>query len=64
MPIVDSDIDTFTDVAKTVDENLSLLFLTVFHSDIASLSSSDFRAITKGINRKKLAESGITIPRV
>ncbi len=62
--ISDPDLDKFLQTAGKVDYDLNLLFLSVFHQDSASLSSKDFRTITRGIDRKKLTGVGIVLPRV
>ena len=62
--ISDQDLKNFTRIANRTDYNLSLFFLSVFHQDLTSLSPADFRVITKGMNRKKLAETGVVLPRI
>lgn len=62
--ISDEDLEKFIHTAQQVDDSLNLLFLIVFHQEIASLSTTDFRVITKEIDRKKLADAGITLPKV
>ena len=60
----DSDLNAFIGMAEKVDYDLNLLFLSVFHRDIVSLSNPDFRTITREIDRSKLRNAGITLPRV
>lgn len=62
--ISDKDLEKFIQTAQKVDDDLNLLFLIAFHQELASLSSIDFRIITKGIERKRLADAGIILPRV
>ena len=62
--ISDPDLDKFLQTAEKVDYDLNLLFLSLFHQDVSSLSAKEFRAITRGIDRKKLAGAGIVLPRV
>ena len=61
--ISDRDLDKFSQIAKRTDYDLSLLFLSLFHQELASLSTKDFRVITNGMDRKKLAAAGIVLPR-
>ena len=61
--VSDSNLDTFIDVAETVDYNLSLLLLSTSHQDMASLSQKDFRTIMRDVSRVKLAKAGISLPR-
>ena len=61
--ISDQDLDKFSQIAKRTDHDLSLLFLSLFHQELASLSTKGFRVITKGMDRKKLAAAGIVLPR-
>ncbi len=51
------------ELAEKMDRDLSLLFLTVFHSDAVVLSHRDLRTIFRGIDRTKLAAAGIRVPR-
>lgn len=57
------DFDQFVEIAKATDYNISLLFLSVFHQDLALLSAEDYKTITAGIDLKKLGSAGIVIPR-
>ena len=57
------DIEEFVRLAHETDESLNLLFLSVFHQDLASLSTVDYRIITRGIDRRKLAAAGIRLAR-
>ena len=59
----DRDLEKFTQLAQKTDSDLNLLFLSVFHQDLASLSARDHRVITRGLDRKKLAAAGIALPR-
>ena len=59
----DDDLNQFVEIAKATDYDISLLFLSVFHQDLALLSSTDYRTITAGIDLKKLGGAGIVIPR-
>ena len=61
--ISDQDLDRFSQIAEKTDRDLNLFFLSVFHQDLTSLSATDFRKITKGIDRRKLAKAGIVLPR-
>ena len=61
--ISDHGLDKFTQIANRTDYDLSLLFLSIFHRELASLSTKDFRVIAKGMDRKKLAATGIVLPR-
>ena len=60
----DEDLERFTILASKIDTDLNLFYLSVFHRDLMSLSADDYRVITKGINRGKLASIGIRLPRV
>ncbi len=60
--ISDQDLEKFTQIAIRADYNLNLLFLSVFHQNVAALSARDFRTIIKSIERKKLAAAGIVLP--
>ena len=62
--IFDDDLSKFTQIAERVDSNLNRLYLSVFHGDLSSLSANDFKTITGGIDRRKLASVGIVLPRV
>ena len=62
-PISDTDLERFIRMAQKSDANLSLLFLSAFHSDLATISTSGLRTITRGIDRRKLATTGIVLPR-
>ena len=62
--VSDEDLGEFITLAEVVDKNLSLLFLGVFHPHLVAVSTRDFRVITDGIDRRKLAETGIILPRV
>ena len=61
--ITDEDLEKFAQLAQKTDTDLNLLFLSVFHQDLASLSTTDYRVITRGIDRRKLATAGIVISR-
>ena len=61
--VADSDLNTFVEMAESVDYNLNLLFLGIAHRDTSTLSPEDFRTIMRDIDRSKLAESGIVLPR-
>ena len=63
-PVSEQDLGEFITLAEGVDENLNMLFLSVFHSHLVAVSTRDFRVITNGIQRNKLAETGIILPRV
>ena len=62
--ITDTDMKKLTEIAQNVDSNLNLLFLGVFHKDLASASRKDLQTVTKGIDRHKLAAAGVILPRV
>ena len=62
-PITDQDLEKFTHLAQKTDADLSLLFLSVFHQDLVSLSAADYRVITRGLDRRKLATTGIVLSR-
>ncbi len=59
----DEDMKQFVQVATATDNAINMLFLTVFHQDLALLSRDDYRTITRGINLNKLGSAGIVIPR-
>ena len=61
--ISDGELEKFTQLAQKTDADLSLFFLAVFHQVLASLSTTDYRLITSGINRRQLAAAGIVLPR-
>ena len=61
--ISDGELGKFTQLAQKTDNDLNLFFLGVFHQDLASLSTADYRVITSGIDRRKLASAGIVLPR-
>ena len=63
MDITDEDLDKFAELAQKTDADLNLLFLSVFHQDLAALSTTDYRLITRGIDRQKLATAGIVLSR-
>ena len=62
--ISDGELEKFTQLAQKTDADLNLLFLGVFHQELASLSTTDYRVITSGLDRRKLAFAGIALPRV
>ena len=59
----DQDLDQFIHIAKAVNDDINLLFLSVFHQDLALLSEEDYRTITAGIDLSKLGDAGIVIPK-
>lgn len=59
----DQDLDQFVRIARTTDRDISFLFLSVFHQDLALLSRDDYRAITRGIDLNRLGKAGIVIPK-
>lgn len=61
--VSDINLDSFVDMAESTNYNVNLLFLSIAYRDTASLSTEDFRTIMTGIDRSKLAEAGITLPR-
>ena len=61
--ISDDKLEKFTQLAQKTDADLNLFFLGVFHQYLASLSTTDYRVITNGIDRRKLASAGIVLPR-
>ena len=61
--VSDEDLDTFVEMAESVDWNLNLLFLSIAHRDISLLSPQEYRTIMNGIDRSKLADAGIVLPR-
>ena len=63
-PASDKLLENFITIAETVDYDLNLLMLSVFHQIVPQLSTTDFKTIIKGISRKKLAAAGIILPRV
>lgn len=62
--LADSDVNSFTAVAEMVDQNINMLLLSVFHSDVQSMSRKDLKTVTKGIELGRLAKTGIPLPRV
>ena len=62
--IPEQELEKLVEMAQAVDKNLSLLFLSIFSESLAAASTQDLRTITKGIDRQKLASSGIVLPRV
>ncbi len=62
--VLDEDLDKFTRLANETSESLNLLFLSVFHEELTSLSTTDYRTITRGLDRRKLGDVGIHLPRV
>ncbi len=64
IPLHDTDLDSFTDVAERVDKNINLMFISVFHTDMISMSREDLKTVTRGIALSKLASTGILLPRV
>ena len=61
--ISDESLDKFISVANRVDRNLNLLYLSVAHQHMATLSQADFRTIMRGIDRGRLAEAGVVVSR-
>ena len=61
--ISEQDLERFSEVAEKTDRDLNLFLLSVFHQDLTSVSTTDFRRITKGIDRSRLAKAGIVLPR-
>ena len=59
----DQDMNQFVRIAKATDYDINLLFLSVFHQDLALLSAEDYGTITSGIDLEKLGRAGIVIPR-
>ena len=59
----DQDLNQFIQIANATDCNMNLLFLSVFHQDLALLSAEDYSTITAGIDLKKLGDADIVIPR-
>ena len=62
--IPEVDLSKFIKIAERLDCDLSLFFMCVFHKDLVTLSTEDFRTITGGIDYSKLAASGIVLPKV
>ena len=58
------DLDNLVRLANETDEIMNLLFLSVFHRELSSLSTTDYRTITRGLDRRKLGVAGIHLPRV
>ena len=61
--VSDRDLDAFVEMAESVDSNLNLLFLSIAHRDMISLSPEDYRIIMRGISRSKLSDAGIILSR-
>lgn len=61
--VTEDNLEAFIEAAESVDANLNLLLLSVAYSEATSLSQDEYRTITKGINRSKLAKAGIVLPR-
>lgn len=51
-------------IAERVDYNLNLLFIGVFNDLTPIMSQNDYNVLIKGINKQKLAKSGIILPGV
>lgn len=64
IPLSDTDLESFTDVAEKVDKNVNLMFISVFHADMSSMSRKDLKTVTRGISLSKLASTGILLPKV
>lgn len=62
--ISEEDLEEFNRIANFTCDNLNLMFLSVFHRDIALLAANDLKIMLKGINRTKLRAAGMIIPRV
>lgn len=62
--IQDAELKKLIGIAQDVDSNLNLLFLSVFHKDLSTASRRDLHMVTRGIDRRKLADAGIILPRV
>lgn len=54
----------FIDVARSVDEELNLLLLGVFHEFAYLLATGDYSTVMGGIDKSKLAKSGIYLPSI
>ena len=61
--IPEQEVDKFVQTATKTDFDISLLFLSVFYKDLASLASHDLMTVTAGVDRKKLSTAGIVIPK-
>ena len=61
--ISESALEAFVKLSERVDYNLNLLFLSIAHREISSLSREDFRSIVADIPRPKLREVGFNLPR-
>ncbi len=49
-------------LVERVDDAMNSFLVGVFHDLLSGLSVSDYRSVLAGIERDRLAESGITIP--
>lgn len=58
-----SNLESFIEMAERIDYNLSLLFLAVAYRETASLSQEDLRVVLRDVDRSKLTQSGIILPR-
>ena len=63
-PVPDQDLRDFIQLAQETDANLNLLLLSVFHLDLPLMSNNDLRAVARGLDRRKLREAGVLLPRV
>lgn len=61
--VSESDLESFIKLSERVDYNLNLLFLSIAHQEVSSLSREDFRSIMASIPRSKLREVGLNLPR-
>ena len=62
--IADTGIKRLIEIGQKVDSNLNLLYLSVFHQDLATAPRRELQTVTRGIDRRRLTSSGIILPRV
>ena len=62
--VSDDDLIKFVHLADKTIAHLNLMYISVFHQYLVSLPTSDFRTITRGLDRSKLATTGIFVPRL
>ena len=62
--IADTEIKRLIEIGQKVDSNLNLLYLSVFHQDLATAPRRELQTATRGIDRRRLTSAGIILPRV
>ena len=62
-PVSTSKFDALLETAETVDQELNLLFIALFHPHMVAIGSSDYRQLIRGVSRSNLDSAGIHIHR-